>query len=166
MINLGIIPTDFILEKTPISWRDVLWGYENKFLGWHSVVQFAEKRLLDGSEVDMEIGLASITKEDAGEVGDTLRELAGKELSVPDEEIKRKWLYLVLSWLFEKRSEFSDSLSYVEEVYADFGYPDEISGFVKYMPASDGYDPSKHTSVENEQRLLNNWKEYLNNNAS
>ena len=165
MINLGVISTDFILDKRPVNWQDVLWGYENKFLGWRSIIEFSEKRLLDGSDVGLEVDLVSFTKENAGEVGNILRELAGKEFSSSDEKIKEKWLYIVLSWLFETRSEIDDPLAYIEEIYADFDYPDEIVEFVRYMPVNGGYDASEHTSIENEQRLLNKWKEYLDNNA-
>ncbi|EOC1474832.1 DUF2247 family protein, partial [Cronobacter turicensis] len=35
--------------------------------------------------------------------------------------------------------------------------------FVRYMPVSEDYDPSKHTVEENIQRLYSNWKDYLDN---
>ena len=165
MIDLGVLPTTFILEKASVGWRDLLWGYENKFLGWRSIVEFSEKRIPEVSD-DLAVSLANFTKEDAGKVGNVLRDLAGKEPIISDEKIKEKWLYIVLSWLFEKRSEFSDPLACVEEVYADFDYPDEIAGFVRYMPVTDGYDTSKHTPEENEKRLQSKWKEYLEKNAS
>ena len=37
----------------------------------------------------------------------------------------------------------------VEVIYADFDYPYEIESFIKYMPPSDGYDPSTHSQIEN-----------------
>ncbi|EKM0378388.1 DUF2247 family protein, partial [Cronobacter turicensis] len=44
-----------------------------------------------------------------------------------------------------------------------FDYPEEIKSFVRYMPVSEDYDPSKHTVEENIQRLYSNWKDYLDN---
>ncbi|ELY2515442.1 DUF2247 family protein, partial [Cronobacter malonaticus] len=42
-------------------------------------------------------------------------------------------------------------------------YPEKIESFVRYMPSTGGYDPSKHTAEENIQRLYSNWKDYLDN---
>jgi hypothetical protein len=66
-----------------------------------------------------------------------------------------------LRWLYDNRDRFPDPLQEVAEVYADFGYPESISGFVKYLPPSDGYQPELHTKEENQQRLYQHWREYL-----
>ncbi len=60
-----------------------------------------------------------------------------------------KWLYIILLDLFNKRKELDDPLGRVEEIYENFDYPEEIESFVRYMPVSDDYDPSKHTNDEN-----------------
>jgi hypothetical protein len=65
---------------------------------------------------------------------------------------------LVLAWIYEHRGAFLDPLQTVEEVYADFGYPERIAGFVRYMPM-DG--PDLGSREANEQRLMERWKEYL-----
>ncbi|GGY20439.1 DUF2247 family protein [Paludibacterium paludis] len=49
----------------------------------------------------------------------------------------------------------------VETIYAEFDYPSEIENFVRYMPVTDGYEPSLHSKAENEKRLFENWKKYL-----
>jgi len=78
-----------------------------------------------------------------------------------DSTIRQKWLFIVLSWLWNNRASFEDPLSEVEIIYADFDYPAEIEGFVKYMPPSDGYDPSTHSQTENMNHLMENWVNYL-----
>jgi len=54
-----------------------------------------------------------------------------------------------------------DPLQEVEELYADFGYPDAIGDFVRFLPPNDGYHPELHTKDENERRLFRHWEEYL-----
>ncbi|CBK41446.1 protein of unknown function [Nitrospira defluvii] len=47
------------------------------------------------------------------------------------------------------------------ELYSDFGCPHEIARFVRYMPLEDEYDPRKHSKVENEGHMLEQWRDYL-----
>ncbi|WP_282611297.1 DUF2247 family protein [Pelagibius sp. Alg239-R121] len=165
MIEKIVISVEFVLSKVRVDWRDVLWAFEHKLLGWKSVVQLAEKRMLDGSEVDLEADLAFLGKENAERVGLILRELASAESSRNDSVAQKKWLYVTLAWLFENSKAFSNPLSCVEDIYADFDYPEEIAEFVGYMPPTDGYDPSKHSPEENKQRMLGKWEEYLKSKA-
>jgi len=87
--------------------------------------------------------------------------LAGDEPVVPEGALRKKWLYLLLRWLFENRERFSDPLALVEEIFCDFGHPLEMAGFIRYMPPADGYDPRQHTKAENEARMLAHWRDYL-----
>jgi hypothetical protein len=52
-------------------------------------------------------------------------------------------------------------LGVVEEVYAEFDYPDEVASFVRYMPAGNGYDPRRHSEAENEARLYDEWNRFV-----
>lgn len=151
----------FILDKVTLNWAEVLWGYEQGYLSWSSIIQLAEQRLTEGSENPSEIELASFTKEQASQVNDRLRDFVGTIPSDSQEQIKKKWLFLVLAWVYEKRTNFPEPLETVEIIYSDFDYPEEISNFVRYMPPLDGYDPSKYTREENVGRLYKKWAQYL-----
>lgn len=59
--------------------------------------------------------------------------------------------------------EVDDPLGEVEEIYSDFDYPEEMENFVRYMPASNGYDQTRHTLEENNRRLFESWERYLSN---
>jgi hypothetical protein len=126
-MSVSAIPVTFISDRVSLNWSEVLWGYEKKLIGWHSVVQLAENRLLNGSNGATDIELASLGKEQAGSVGDLLRQLVATSTASSEEDAKQKWLYLTLSWVFENRADYSDPLAVVEEVYADFDYPERIS---------------------------------------
>lgn len=155
------IPYSFARERLGLSWRDALWGYEHQLIGWSAIVDLAIERISAGSEDPLEIELACLTKTETYQVGDLLRKLAN---TLPEGEgvfAQRKWLYLLLAWLFENKERVPDPLGGVETIYADFDYPPEIEGFVRYMPVTDAYDPSAHTKDENENRLFGKWREYL-----
>jgi hypothetical protein len=63
-------------------------------------------------------------------------------------------LFLLLAWLYENRGKVQDPLGLVEELYADFDYPEQIAGFVRYMPPQ---DPSR----VGDSYLVENWRRYL-----
>jgi hypothetical protein len=52
-------------------------------------------------------------------------------------------------------------LETVEAIYADFDYPEEVAQFVRYMPVTDGYDPSCYSAEESQARLFEKWQGYL-----
>lgn len=76
-------------------------------------------------------------------------------------KIREKWLYVILSWLWNNRINFEDPLSEVENIYADFDYPVQIESFIKYIPPTDGYDPSLYSYMKNIDRLMKSWESYL-----
>lgn len=155
------IPYSFVRSCVELSWCDAFWGYEHQLIEWPAIVDLATERLSAGSNDVLEIELASLTKMETYQVGDLLRTLASNS---PEEDgvlAQRKWLYLLLAWLFENKESVPDSLGEVEIIYADFDYPPEIESFVRYMPVTDTYDPRAHTKDENENRLFGKWRKYL-----
>jgi hypothetical protein len=159
------IPLSFIRGRTSLSWSEAAWGYHNKHLSWPDAVELACDRLAEADEDPLVVELAGISKSNAHEIGELLDKLASRSVSTDEASTKAKWLYLILSWLFENKAASDDPLATVEMIYADFDYPEEVSSFVRYMPVTDGYDPSAHTSEENHARLLEKWASYLNTKA-
>jgi hypothetical protein len=156
------LPIDFVLKNGPLTWREAQWGYERQWLGWASAVDLAAAKLAaHATNHPLEVELAGLQKANAGEAGDLIRQLAETEPAVPDEVLKRKWLFLVLSWLFENRAQFPDLLGLLGEIYGDFDYPDEIQRFLGFMPISGVYDPNLHIGLENRTWLITRWREYL-----
>jgi hypothetical protein len=147
------------LQGSNLSWRAVLWGLENGLLGWSDVVNLAKHRAGETSPHARELALMG--KSQANEVGKTLSALAAQDPPHSEAEIRKAWLRLVMKWIFENRSSYSDPLGEVELVYADFGYPPEIENLVRYMPPADEYDPGKHSATENKARLIELWRRYV-----
>lgn len=59
----------------------------------------------------------------------------------------RVWLYLALDWLHEHRDEYADPFEVVEMLYADFDYPSEIEGFVRFFARGSDRDGSAGASL-------------------
>lgn len=138
-------PIDFIDAEASITWRDLVWAQERGLV----------------SENDLREVVAS---EGAGRItpGITLqvaKNLALDEPFVDDDVILEKWLYLCLLWAYRNR-DVVDIFSRVEEIYSMFDYPMAIESFVRYLPAT-GYDPSKHSLRENQERLMSRLQAYL-----
>jgi len=160
-MNLYPIPFDFIDENFHLSWCEVKWGYENSFITSDVPIKKAEKNVLTGCYTSTELELSFVVPSESNYIGPFLKDLCSECEQKEDLKIKRKWLFIVMSWLWDNRNGFDDPLAEVEIIYADFDYPSEVEGFIKYMPPSDGYDPSMHSQIENINHLMSKWKNYL-----
>jgi hypothetical protein len=153
-------PLDFCLAKVDISWADFVWALQRQIFTWKDAIAFAKFRIAqtpDANELEQE--LARLEKVNAGRVNSLVRDLA--ELALSQQVNEKKWLYLHLAWTYQQRELIADPLGEVERIYSDFGYPEEIEGFVRYMPPKGGWDAKRHTQEENKNRMVELWKKYL-----
>lgn len=166
MMKATPISAEFILSQPELSWLELKWGFDHGWLNGPTVVDLAVAQLsANGNQVPEVVELASLGSTQLGEVGFILGKLAETESGQVFIDPERNWLRIILAWLFVQRDEIADPLGAVEEVYANFDYPSEMSGFVRYMPPTDGYDPQAHSLEENVARLYRNWREFLDANG-
>lgn len=155
------ISHEFICNHIRLSWFDIKWAYENKLIGWHSIVKHAEYIVSLGEASQLELELSFKSKEDTHGIKLILDDLSVCCMDTDESVTQKKWLFIILLWLFTNRHDYPESLKMVETIYEDFDYPEAIESFVAYMPVSDGYDPSIHSHRENTERLFSNWQNYL-----
>jgi hypothetical protein len=156
------LPTDFVLSHVPLTWGESLWGYEHQWIDWSCLSELAVGHIdTPNQSKPEEVQLGGMVASESAGALELVRKLAESEPAAPEEAVQRKWLYLVLLWIYENRERFSDPLALVEEVFCDFGRPLEITSFIRYMPPADGYDPRHHSKAENESRMLQHWRDYL-----
>lgn len=156
------IPFSFVRDQLGLTWADVVWGYQKGWLDAAGVVEYAVAQLAGDDDASPAlVELAGLTRSEFAEVPFLLEKVVGAAGTETNPDSERKWLYLVLAWVYDRRAELSDPLGVVEQLYADFGYPAELRGFVRYMPPEDHYEPQAHTHFENIARLFSKWEEYL-----
>lgn len=144
------IPSTFIKAHAHLTWREAEFGLQNCWLTDETLIALAIDRVTAGDYSRDTMDLASVLPNEKYKVRDIVRRLAASDPGYSPE----KWLFLLLAWLYEHRDVVEDALGLVEQLYADFDYPDEIASFVRYMPPQ---DPSR---VGNSY-LMEAWKRYL-----
>lgn len=158
------IPLSFSMKRAPLTWGDVVWAYHRNILSWKDLVSFADFKLSSGYFNDKEMEISLLGKDRIAEISAAADSLAGLNED-RERTAKNKWLYLSLAWLFENKEHMDDPLSVVEGIYTDFDYPPDIQSFVRYMPATDDYDPRDHTAEQNSERLMGLFEAFLNQNS-
>lgn len=71
----------------------------------------------------------------------------------------RKLRYAILNYLNNTIDDDNELLKKVEEVYADFNYPQEMEGFIAYMPAKENI--ATNSIEDNIKRMINNLDKFL-----
>ena len=163
-MKLYPIPSDFIYSITSLSWCDIKWGYKFNLITSAVPIKKAEEKVLTGIYNATELNLSFLSA-DCYDISLLLNELCPLYEKGDESKIEAKWLFITLSWLWINRNNVDEPLAYVESIYADFSYPSEIESFVRYMPTTDGYDPLAYTKEENINRMLDNWRGYLDRGA-
>ncbi len=128
------LPADFVTARSRPTAAELAYGLDHGWIGAGDVVAIAEVELADGIATTPVVEeLALLLRDEYVRVPDIL---AG--VDVGQEDAWRLWLFLALAWLRENRDRFQDPYEVIELIYADFGYPEEIVGLVRFMPAPAG----------------------------
>ena len=72
-----------------------------------------------------------------------------------DSLVNDRWKYIILLWLFIRRSNDSADYDQINSVYASFDYPFDMVSFINYMPAQ------KFSEKEGYESIVDNWQNYL-----
>ncbi|MBC7907582.1 MAG: DUF2247 family protein [Rhodospirillaceae bacterium] len=152
----------FLLENANVDWGDLVWAYERQLISWKDLVEIAQQKVGLRKASLLEVKLSNVGKDNSWSAFDIASKLIRGPIS--EEFIKKKWLYLCLLYVYRLNVSNGEKLSFVESIYAEFDYPDEISGFIRYIPPApdDAYDPSLHSIEENERHLFKKMTNFLN----
>lgn len=161
-MTVAKIPYEFITQRVELRWNEIKFGLDHQLIKPKVAIAKALEQLCDTDTAPKEVvELAALGESEP--VADLVTRLA--EVETPSssvEYVNAKWLYLLLAWLFEYRESLVDPMTIVEEVYADFNYPREIAPFIRYMPMD---APDLGNQEQNEARMFDRWKAYLDNAA-
>ena len=156
------------IRKSALTWQGLRWGLAQGYISRADILRYASDRLKEDSS-DLEYELYQCKPDHTYRVDGILAELArhedSPELTDPEpgspDPRHALWLYLLLKHVYEHRKNFDDPLGEVEILHADFGCPEDVTPFVRYMPPPTDYDPSTYTRQENIDRLYALWEAYL-----
>ena len=149
------IPYDFVRSRVQIDWNLVLFGLEQELLDPRAASQFA-KEVFDSSNRVI-VSLTNLNP-DADPTPD-VRLLTQQSSKNDPSGIEQKWLFIVLDWIFENKSDYTNPLEAVAEVYADFNYPEQMVGFIYYMPSDESLPKNRELCI---QRLIQKWETFVN----
>ncbi|HJQ35809.1 MAG TPA: DUF2247 family protein [Thermoanaerobaculia bacterium] len=144
------IPSTFIRRRCHLTWHEVEFGLQNGWLTDDAAIDLAIDRVTAGDESADVVALASVLPHEKDKAPQIIRRLAERDPECSNE----KWLFLLLAWLYEHRDSIDEPLAVVEQLYADFDYPEAMAGFVRYMPPQ---DPAR----VGEPYLLDAWRRFL-----
>ena len=144
-----------------INWTILYYGIENNLIAPETAINYASICLEKNQDEDNSVIIDLLISEDLQK--DKVLNLLKKinETNLPDCFCKKVLRYLILDAARNNLPNTNALLEFAEEVYADFDYPEDMNGFIKYMPVSDNYKPSLHTEEENLKRLCYNFDEFM-----
>lgn len=147
------ISAEFVTARVLLTPGELVYGYRHGWLSEQDVVSVALSAFEAGDDLpSAEEDLALLLSDDIGRVPDLVGNVA--ETSAVEPDPGGVWLFLALAWLHDHRSEHLEPFEVIEMLYADFEYPDEIAGLVRFMPPPAGA-ASGHRALE--QR----WEDFL-----
>ncbi|HCQ89497.1 MAG TPA: DUF2247 domain-containing protein [Clostridium sp.] len=154
-----------ILEKNNIEydWKTVYVGLKLNFIDGEEVQNYAVSIIENAESINENIMKLAwgIEEERLEESIRNILEDAGIEDSSKELELEeRKWRYCILKQISNTYS-CRDIINKINDVFAHFGYPVDMVGFINYMPPSDVYNPAEYTYNENFDRLISNFNNFL-----
>ena len=137
--------TDFLSElvkRDLIDWPTLATGLDNGWINKDAVSDYAFKLLSEGREdpdIAVLAGSDSLTDDEVVGLLTGLCKKEGIDITMEQPHALEKWRLARLAAL--KRSSLStqDKLEHLQELYAEFGYPDDMASCSIYT--QDGVDP-------------------------
>jgi hypothetical protein len=134
---------------------ELRWAFDNGVIGAQIVVDVATALMHAGDDSNVVTRLASVTHADLPDVREIL-----SNVPVDNEEsdaAHHKWVWLVLSWLYEHHRDDADVFDKIDSLYADFGYPQEMLAFGPYAPAYQ----AKGDPKEQREEVVREWQRFV-----
>lgn len=142
------------------SWGDVAFGTAHGLLSVEEVARYALSRVDESTPDDvlpalLDLAYGGLPISDAVRVCESLA--SPEELSAA----KDRWEYAAVRDVLARDVPAEQKLKDLDDVYALFGYPEEMKGFVYYMPARENLAESEAGALSPQERLLAKAEGYL-----
>jgi hypothetical protein len=136
---------DVMKQANLLDWHTLLVGLEHGWCDKEMLIDYAEAALgratgeIDGDLVSIVSG-ESCSEDDIISIGLHFLEAHGQPLSQGKKvEATEKWRFAHISWLLQKEGSDEEKISELQEIYAQFGFPDDMASCSIYR--NNGIDP-------------------------
>lgn len=136
-----------------LTWDDVYYGVKNKLLNLEAVRDYAIRCLEMDDDYCQEVAELAWPNNDMLSVLESIEKILGEKHNLNETLSSMKWQYSIIKYLVNKNIDFEELSNALDEVYADFNYPEDMEEFISYMPIKDDYNPTGHTNEENTERI-------------
>lgn len=127
------IPASFINERVVLDGKEVVWGFKNDWLSAHGAVLVCVHAWSTSGAVDPLVErIGSLLSDEEWLVPEIVDPV---QVSVEWTSFEaRVWLFLAVSFVYEKWEYLDDPHEWLESIFADFEYPAVMNPFIRYMP--------------------------------
>lgn len=126
---------DKIIDLIPCwSWSELKFGLKKNIISKSDIISYANNILAEGIE-DFDLVLKMSIAEKY-EVDEILKHLSGNE-EEQEEFLRKKWLFAMVFYAYTYCR--SNVFEIIDNLYSEFGYPEELNKLIGYMPSEDGY---------------------------
>lgn len=130
------------------SWQELCWGLRNNIIVKREIIDYA-KWILDEKTKEFDVVLELSIAEEYEDISKYLDALVTSEVKQEEYYIKDKWRYVIIRDLYDNQTKYQNVYENIEVIYSDFDYPEDMAGFIRYMPSSGGWS------------LEESWERYL-----
>lgn len=130
------IPANFVVDRVDLKASEIAYGKRKGWLNDSDIVAIYLHKMQAGqllSKVEESWALALSEDVRVGNVPELEFEAQGNS-----REVDKVWIYLSLAWLRHRVLNEQKLFDIIDDLYSDFDYPEEMEGFVKYMPCPPG----------------------------
>ena len=119
------------------TWQELNWGMENNIIDKRDIIDYA-KEILDEQTKEFDVVLEVSISEEYEDISKYLDILVSSEDNQDDSDIEDKWRYVIIQDLYNNQTKYENVYENIETVYSDFDYPEDMVGFIRYMPSNSG----------------------------
>lgn len=144
------VPYNFIREKiNSLTWRELQYGILTGYTSKQTAIEYAIATISSSEDSkSLHFQLASLYNSELSLVENLLTQIAKEEALQNENEMKRKWVYLIIFWLFSNRGTpvfindtppipLNGLFEMLLVLFEDLEYPVELAGIIGYSDEAD-----------------------------
>ena len=156
------VPSDFILTYDPLSWAQALWGVRNGLITHQTLIELALIRLGEAiAPPEALIKLSLLHDEAPYDIEECTKALAALEDLENDVSLREKWLELTIAWIVRDWKILLNAPGVLENVVADFGYPDELEEISRVIAGAAAVEKAPPRQSDSDDKILQLLKQFL-----